>query len=255
MHPTLASELLYLRYHGQDTVHTVEFDNAGGTAAGLLTITDDDGANAFDLGIVAYDTLSELVAGIEAISDDWEVIPHIGLDKALGLTTANLATRPVSSVASISVVRGNKSTVAIPFTNDYEILAATATTTLVSCKAIEVMQYDQITLSFNILGADALAAGDLDVNVFANNPTRAAKAGDVRMQTMREALDEDEWTTLPIDDEQISFAINGNTRVRYIQTLDVRGLSFLKLGSVVNADDDVVQFQGSYEVDMVAPFA
>jgi len=66
----IGQPLLWVTYHGDNAkVHTIEIDGDGGTGSntGLITITLDTTAHAFDLGGGTYGTLGALVAGINAI--------------------------------------------------------------------------------------------------------------------------------------------------------------------------------------------
>ena len=86
----MAQYPLYVWYTGDaETTHTIEVDGDGGTSsAGLITITDGSTANAFDLGTASYNTLGELIAGIEAISDDWHSEAY-GVDAGISIFDAS----------------------------------------------------------------------------------------------------------------------------------------------------------------------
>lgn len=70
----IASNLLLLKYTGDSATKTLDVDGDGGTSAGLITLTDSS-AHAFDLGTGSYDTVAELVAGINAL-DGWSCLAY-----------------------------------------------------------------------------------------------------------------------------------------------------------------------------------
>jgi len=83
----LGQYLLYVWYTGDDATHTIAVDGDGGTGSGgLITITDDSGASAFDLGAASYDTLGELIAGVDALTD-WRAEAY-GVDQGVSIPDA-----------------------------------------------------------------------------------------------------------------------------------------------------------------------
>lgn len=239
----LLPHLIEVRYIGTGAVATVVFANTGGTSAGLLTLTDDDGANAFDLGVAATDTVSELVAAVDALGD-WEARACMGVNFSQSLTTANLAVRAVASLASTNAINGFWIK-AIDFTNDYLTAALSATTTPVGNAAVDVRGIDKCAIQFEITGADAGATGNVTFLLQGNNPERKVTddwtphlTSDIKSH--QDSIDEDEWDTLGIDGDTMAVALNGASEVRKSFSLDLTGIGFVRLGPIVNADDGVV---------------
>lgn len=223
-------------------VHTVAFDADGGTAAGLLTLTDDDGANAFDLGLAAYDTLTDLKAAINALPE-WGAQGPMGVDESITLTTAALIERDVAVANGVTdltsqTIMRNFWLDSIDFTNDYLVIQESATLAPATAQAINVAQYDECVIECEIWAANAAAAGTVLIDVFGCNPKRSVHPSEDRMQTSWEALQDATWSTVALDDEQIEqdLAATATTHVVFHRSLDLRGWEYIKLGGITNPD-------------------
>lgn len=241
----LLSQLLQIRHTGDTDAPTYAFDADGGTAAGQLTLVDDTGGTTtFDLGSGDYDTLSELVTGVQAL-DEWDARICLGAQGGLSLKTADL-TRAFTDTASIAA-DSNVWKSPISFTNEYEEIAASSTEAPSSRQAVDVRSMELCALQFKVTGADAGAAGDMEMIIQGNTPDKHATAPTYFQawpQTFvsdYDVLDSDEWDTVEIDGEILKVALNGATVVRKSFTLDVHGVDFIRLGQITNPDDAAVQ--------------
>jgi len=234
--PLLASHMLNISYHGISAVHTVAFDADGGAnTEGQFTFTDDAGAATVDCD--AYNTLADLVAAIDGLKS-FRCKPTPGLLSTMSTEASGLTQRVVSDMAATDVPStGIK---AMVFTNDYEEVPASGTSVLISSIGVPVGNAEYGAITMSVTGADAGATDDATLN-FNNNTIGANNA----LPGVFPAEDyEDAWSTIsPFTSPTV--AINGVTEAIKTVQENMYGLGHLKLTSVGNADNAVIQVSGS----------
>lgn len=230
----LATNMLTISYHGIAAEHTVAFDADGGTnTEGRFTFTVDGVATTVDCD--DYATLSALVTAINAMAG-WKCKPTPGLLSTMSTEASGLTQRVVSDLATTAVdEHGIK---AMIFTNDYEVIAASTTTTLISSVAVPTGHEEHASLSHEIVGADAGATGDVTFNYVANR-----LGSQNYLPTVFPATDYEAAFDTAIAFTSPVVALNGNTDVKESTQQDLGGLPHIKILSVVNADDAAVNVQ------------
>jgi hypothetical protein len=235
--PLLAAEMLNISYHGTGALATVAFDENGGTnTEGRFTFTVDGSATTVDCD--SYNTLATLVPQIDGLTG-WACKATPGLLSTMSTEKSGLTQRVVGDLPTTTV---DKSGVrAMIFTNDYEVMPASATTALISSVGIPVGHALLVGLNLSIDGADGAAAGDGTFN-FVNNPLGAANAlpGIFPASDYEAAWDTDGYFgTAPV------LAINGATEVTKTIQQETYGMMHMKLLSVTNGDDAVLNVKGT----------
>ena len=235
--PLLADCLINISFHADDLVHTATFDADGGTGTeGLLTLTNDDGASTVVLN--TSNTLARLVAAVKAVRG-FDCAPTPGLLSSLVSTNTGLAARIVSDMAATEVPRHGLK--AMVFTNDYEVMTASQATALISSVAIPVGNAPLVGLSLSVDGADAGAAGNATFK-FVNNPLGARNAlPGIFPATAYEAA----FDTEGLFDTEPSLTINGTTEVTKTFQEQTYGAHHIKLASVTNGDNAVLNVKGT----------
>jgi len=234
--PLLATHMLNISYTGISAVHTVAFDADGGASTeGRFTFTDDSGAATVDCD--TYATLAALVTAIDGLKG-FRCKPTPGLLSTMVTEASGLTQRVVSDMAATTVERHGVAVMV--FTNDYEVVPASATNALISSIAVPVGNAEFSAITMNIKGADAGATGDATLN-FVNNALGANNA----LPGVFPATDyEAAWGTIaPFTAPAV--AIGGVSQVIETVQQDTFGLGHLKIASVGNADNAVLQVNGS----------
>ena len=235
--PLLADCMLAISYHGISLVHTAAFDENGGTnTEGRLTLIDDSGTTNIDTD--TSDTLTKLVTAVNALTG-WQCKATPGLLSSMGTQKSVLGPRLVDDMATTVVDRnGIKGMV---FINDYEVMAASATTALISSVPVPIGNAPLCGLSLSVDGADAGAAG-LGTFVFVNNPLGARNALPTLFPpTAYEAA----FDTEGLFDTAPALTINGTTEVTKTFQEQTYGARHIKLGSVTNGDNAVLNVKGT----------
>jgi len=233
--PLLADCLINISFHADDLVHTVAFDADGGTnTEGLLTLTNDDGASTVVLD--TSNTLALLVAAVKAVRG-FDCSPTPGLLSSMDTQKSALTQRVISDMSATEVTKDGMK--AMVFTNDYEACAASSTVALATAVAIPTHLEENAVLSFVVDGADAGAAGDATMNFLGNNLGNEVDLPGVFPATDIEAA----WDTIaPVTAPTV--AINGATEVRKDVAMDLSMVRQIKLYSVGNAANAVVNVHG-----------
>lgn len=235
--PLLADCMLSISYHGIGALATVAYVKDDGVdSEGQFTFTVDGTATTIDCDDEA--TLAELVAAISALTG-WKATPTPGLLSTMSTeyTTALATPRATGDLATTTV--GPSGVKAMIFANDYEVMAASATTVLLSSVAIPTSLAKEAAFSFVVDGADAGATGDATMNFQGNNLGADNALPRVFPATAVEAS----WDTIaPLTAPTV--AINGATEVRKNVSADLSSIRQVKLYSVGNADDAVVNVHG-----------
>ena len=233
--PFLADCLITINFTANDLIHTVAFDADGGTnSEGLLTLTNDDGATTVVLD--TSNTLAKLVAAVNAVRG-FNCKPFPGLLSSMDTQASALTQRVISDMAATTVPREGMK--AMVFTNAYEACAASSTVALATAVAIPTRLEENAILSFVVDGADAGATGDATMNILGNNLGDEVDLPGVFPATAIEAA----WDTIaPVTAPTV--AINADTEVRKDVAIDLSMIRQMKLYSVGNADDAVVNVHG-----------
>jgi len=234
--PILAPALLYLRYTGTHSVHTVTFDADGGTGTeGRLTLIDDTGTTTFDAN--TYSTLTTLVAAINVLGGrGWAATPFYGLAEATVTGKTALAQRVLSDMAATTVTKVPMM-VMIP-TNDYEVVA-NATATLKTALAIATGFAADASVQLVIDGTGA-GTGNVTYNVIANpygGAYNVAPNWDI-------ASFADYWDTLTLSSSLV-IAGNGTTEARKTVQLDCTGIPQIRFVSVIQANANDFNVSGT----------
>jgi len=235
--PLLASHMLNISYTGISKIHTVAFDENGGTnTEGRFTFTDDSGAATVDCD--TYATLTLLVKAIDGLKG-FRCKPTPGLLSSMVTEKSLLTQRVVSDLATTVVERHGLAVMV--FTNDYEEMPASATTGLISSVPVPVGNAPIGGLSLSCDGADAGATGNATFN-FVNNPLGASNA----LPTVFPATDyEAAIDTESLFDSSPFMAINGVTEVKGTFQENIYGVQHIKMFSVTNGDDAVLNVKGT----------
>jgi len=243
--PFLASHAIQIRYRGTATTHTIAVDADGGTTAGLLTLTDDDGASAFDLGNASYNTGAELVAAINAITDTgWEarLFRYQDLGPIISSVDLNTADK-FSDLATESVPTH--------WTNYLEYSASTvsvaASTTATPDRAVPVPVADwnhAIAMCESVLAGAGTDSVTFTFTTAALQYTTIDTAHAEADKKLTELGDSD-WGTNSYTGYGV-LASNGTTQVRMDVSLSVSGYQWLKLGTVANASSGQAATIGGY---------
>ena len=231
--PFLAPYAIQIRYRGSGSAFTAAVDADGGTTAGLLTLTDDDGAHAFDLGNASYDTGAELVAAINALTDTgWEARLYRAHDLAPILSTVDLNTADkFSDLAAESVPR---------HWTDY--LKYAATTETITAATTEVLDRSLPVPCAGWGMAQAIAesvlsgAGTDTVTFEFTSAVLQATTVDTAQEGYRTLteLGDSDWST-DGNTGELELTSNGTTQVRVNFQFDLQGHQWVKLGKVTNA--------------------
>jgi len=232
----LANEMLHISYHGTGALATVAFDENGGTnTEGRFTFTVDGAATTVDCD--TYNTLATLVPQIDGLTG-WACKSTPGLLSTMSTEKAGLTQRVVGDMAATTVdMSGIR---AMIFTNDYEVMPASATTALVSSVGIPVGNALLVGLSLSVDGADGGATGDATFN-FVNNALGAANA---LPGIFPKSAYESAWETGSYFATAPFVTINGATEATKTVQQETYGMMHMKLLSVQNADNAVVNVKG-----------
>jgi hypothetical protein len=230
--PLLASNLLYITYDGRLGAATIAFDADGHTDnEGLLTLTD-TAAHTFGCG--DYANLGLLAAAISAQAG-WKATIASGLTKTTAHTATGLGTaRPCADTTATAIVPG-VATAALNFANAYEIMAAGAETAVLTARAVPTWLSSSVGLIVELTGADDGASGNAEFRFIGNFRGDPCRAFDVDRPVA--------WDTVPLWDA-VTAAINGATAVRATFGADCGAVPQLRLASVVNPDDAVLNIAG-----------
>ena len=234
--PLLADCMLQISYHGTGASKTVAFDADGGTnTEGRFTFTVDGSATTVDCD--TYNTLATLVPAINAVSG-FRCKATPGLLSTTSTEASGLTQRVVSDMAATAV--DEHGIRAMIFTYAYEVMPASATTALVSSVAIPTNNEELGSLVHKFVGADAGATGNVTFNYLSNYLGAPNYLPTVFPATAYEAAFDTvtEWSSSPVE------ALNGATDVQGTTQVSFAGMPHVKLSSVVNADDAVVNVQG-----------
>lgn len=232
--PLLASCMLTISYHGIGVGATVAFDADGGantegqftfTVAGVATTVDCD----------AFNTLATLVPKINSLTG-WRCNAFPGLLSTLSTEASGLTQRVVSDMAATAVDRSGIR--AMIFTNAYEVIGASATTTLISSVPVPTGEHEGCSVTHQIVGADAGATGNVTFNYVSNRLGDKNSLPSVFPATAYEAA----FDTIPFSAQAV--ALNGATAVKDTAQVSMLGIPQAKVLSVINADDAVVNVQG-----------
>ena len=253
--PILATHAIQIRYRGTSSVFTIAVDGDGGTTAGLLTLTDDDGASAFDLGAAAYDTGAELVVAINAITDTgWEARLFRCHDLAPILSTVDLNTASkFSDLATCSVPRH--------WTNYLEFAATTETILAATTEVLDrSMPFPCAGMGMaKVVCQSVLSGAGTDVVTFtlvsATPQQTTVDTSNVEGSTVLTELGDSDWDT-DANTGGMGVTSNGTTQVRENFQLDFRGYLFVKIGKVTNAAAaETATIGGYFANDPTAPSA
>ncbi len=237
MIPLLADCMMTISYDGAGALATVAFDEDGGTnSEGRMTLTVDGTAVTLDTD--TYDTLTKMVAAVEAAAHGWRCVATPGLVSSMGTQKAALAQRLVNDAATTTVDK--QGVRAMIFINDYEVMPASATTALISSVPIPTGNHSECGLVHWLDGADGAAAGNATFNYYANRLGAPNALGKNFPNTDYDAAWDTvaEWSSSPVE------AINGATAVQGSTEVSCVGMPHIKLATVINADDDVLNVKG-----------
>ncbi len=239
MIPLLADCMLNISYHGTGALATIAFDEDGGAnTEGEMTLTVDGAAVTVDTD--AYNTLATLVPAIAGAAAGWRCVATPGLVSTMSTEKSGLAQRLVNDMATTTVDKHGVS--AMVFINDYEVMGASATTTLISSVPIPTGNAENVGLVHWLDGADAGATGNATFNYLANRLGAPNALGKNFPNTAYDAAWDTvaEWSSSPVE------AINGSTAVQATTSVSCVGMPHIKLATVINADDAVLNVKGWY---------
>lgn len=227
----LGQYLLYVWYTGDDATHTITVDGDGGTGnGGLVTITDDSGASAFDLGNATYDTLGELIAGIDALTD-WRAEAY-GVDQGISiLDTTVISAQDLLTTLSATVAPHMR--VPIISFNTFPLSVAAATTDSTIENAFPVStgvcnEENEVNVEVEATLASGTETGEIVVSVRAGHiPTQ-----DYSGERHRKLVDAD------FSDELITMSVNadGTSTISETTLINVAGADYLIVDKVYNAN-------------------
>jgi hypothetical protein len=237
--PLLAPYPIQIRYTGTDTLHTIEFDGDGGTAdAGLLTLTDDGGAHALDLGDAANDTLAELIAVINALEDgngetSWEAREYRSFELLpISGTVAMDTAERFDDLDEEGVPPFWRSY--LEFASETEDVAATTTGTIDRALPILVSGERFMRIELSVVLADAGTSDVTGLLVSAAFPEYISEPD--------ELVDADYTTDAYTGD--LPVPANGDTAVRMSFQLDLAGFEAVKLASINNENSEIATIKG-----------
>ena len=227
--------MMTISYRSSTAARTVAFDENGGTnTEGRFTFTVDGVATTVDCD--TYNTLATLVAAINALGG-WRCKATPGLLSTMSTEKSGLTQRVVSDMAATAV--DEHGIRAMIFTNAYEVMPASATTALISSVSVPTGNEELSSLVHRFVGADAGAAGNVTFNYVANYLGNPSAVSPLFPATDYEAAFDTviEWASSPVE------ALNGATDVQATTQVSLAGMPHIKLSSVINADDAVVNVQ------------